>query len=147
MDIPTYVQYNVHRKYICRRHFIFYWSKSGCATIAAKGDKYIEWQEEDIALRKKARCYASSKKFKKKDVDLKFQGIQDGGLTSQSLGISQDFGRNCREIAALAHLVVFLTFTQTATKTSFPYNYQMEVLSDLVISLIYKHIHDMANKL
>jgi hypothetical protein len=28
-------------------------------------------QEEDIALRKKARCHASSEKFKKNDEDLK----------------------------------------------------------------------------
>jgi hypothetical protein len=46
-------------------------SKSGGATIAAKYEKYVERQEEDIALRKKARCHASSEKFTKNYEDLK----------------------------------------------------------------------------
>jgi hypothetical protein len=53
-------------------------SESSRATIAANYEKkYVERQEEGIALRKKARCHVNSDRFKKEDEDSKDRVIQD----------------------------------------------------------------------
>jgi hypothetical protein len=47
-------------------------SESARATISKMFEKYVERQQEGIALRKKARCHASSEKFKTNEQPTQF---------------------------------------------------------------------------